>query len=239
MKIGIIQTGRIGDIIIAMPIAQYFIELGHIVIWPIDERWFDFFKEADPRISFVSVQHQFCKPDTFDWLVENPKAILQHYGCDIIHILYSSFLGVSPERDRLCTSLKFDEFKYAICNVPFEKKWHLSINRNKSREMELLGKLNLTGDYVVVHSVGSNESKGVNIILPKDIQESCQVVTISPLSPSLFDWIPILEGAKELFLVDSSPANLVEQLCIKTKKNLYLISEALFTPVYANGWTFK
>ncbi len=56
---------------------------------------------------------------------------------------------------------------------------------------------------------------------------------------SPFDWIPLFERANELFLIDSGPANIVEQLRIKTKKTLYLRSPVESTPVYASGWNFE
>jgi hypothetical protein len=239
MKIGLVQTGKIGDIIIALPIAQHFIDQGHEVFWPIDERWFGFFKEAAPQVNFKPVQHKFAIPDSIEYLLEYPKSIVHHYGCDKVYILYSNFYNVFTERDHLANSLKFDEFKYAISGVPFQKKWTLSVVRNVVREAELISKLNIRGNYVVTHDTGSDAQEKVNIELPEEIRDTCQVIPISQISDSPFDWIPVFEGAKELFLIDSAPANLVEQLGIKTKKTLYLRSAVGFTPVYSNGWAFK
>ena len=44
MKIGFIQTGAIGDIVIALPAAKWYVDRGCQIFWPIDSRFFDFFK---------------------------------------------------------------------------------------------------------------------------------------------------------------------------------------------------
>jgi len=55
---------------------------------------------------------------------------------------------------------------------------------------------------------------------------------------SIFYWIKILENAKQIFAVDSAPANLVEGLKLKNEK--YLLIKALDhpkgTPVMRSGW---
>ena len=35
-RIGIIQPGRIGDILICLPIAKWYYDRGHEIIWPVD-----------------------------------------------------------------------------------------------------------------------------------------------------------------------------------------------------------
>jgi hypothetical protein len=54
-RIGFIQTRGIGDIIIALPIADAFIEQGCEVYWPIDAAFVSAFAAAKPEVRFLPV----------------------------------------------------------------------------------------------------------------------------------------------------------------------------------------
>ena len=47
MKIGLLQTTSIGDIVIAAPIAQYFVAQGHQVLWPVSDRYQPWIQPVD------------------------------------------------------------------------------------------------------------------------------------------------------------------------------------------------
>lgn len=55
MKIGIIQTRGIGDILIALPIAKYFHDNNNEVFWPIDEKFLPSFQEVAPWVNWIGV----------------------------------------------------------------------------------------------------------------------------------------------------------------------------------------
>ena len=56
MKIGLIQSRGIGDIIIGLPIAKYFVDQGHVVLWPINEEFMSSFVNAAPYVEFLPVK---------------------------------------------------------------------------------------------------------------------------------------------------------------------------------------
>jgi hypothetical protein len=241
MRIALIQTCAVGDIIIALPIAQHFVRQGHQVVWPIDEIYFEFFKEAAPEIDFMPVPRAYTGVETLAYFLTFPLRIAEHFGCDRKYILYSSLGELDLGNERLAGALKFDEYKYAVAGVSFSKKWDLALCRNSEREQLLLDSLSLslTDDYVVVQESSGDGSIRASIDVPPALQNTCRIIPIQGLTMSLFDWIPVLENAKELFLIDSAPANLVEQLRINTKKTLYLRSPMSHTPVFAQNWLFK
>ena len=127
-KIGLIQTGGIGDIVIALPIADYFIEAGHEVVWPVRESNFKIFRETAPQVNFLSVTQ-----DDRGQAYDTPMQMLREQNCGQIFCLYSYLEKHDVTNKSLACSLKFDEYKYAIAGVPFERKWKLQLQRNPQR----------------------------------------------------------------------------------------------------------
>jgi hypothetical protein len=234
-RIGIVQTRGIGDIIIALPIAEYFVEQGHEVYWPIDRKFVDMFSRAKPEVNFLAVDGGMHEPRGY--LLNDPLRLLGEHSPDRTIMLYSIIGNLNISDVRLSRSLKFDEYKYAIAGVPFERKWTLEIERDLAREQALFDRLNIERDYVVVHDRGFDFD--VPIQLPPEIQSDFQVVRVEELTDSPFDWLLTLERAAELFMIDSSLANLVEQLNLPNRKRLYFRSDLMYTPVYKNGWRFS
>lgn len=240
MKIGLIQSGGIGDIVIAAPIAQHYIDMGHDVYWPVGDRFFPFLQPAFPAINFISIGPQPWGYDSLDHAYNRPAAELAKRGCEQIFSLYSNLSGepgtnfdqvIDP---RLANSLKFDEYKYAVARVPFAKKWQLRMVRDRGREQALLERLELRKDYVLIHDRGSNFS--ADIEPTEEMARDYQIVRISEITDNPFDWLSAIEGASMLFLIDSCFANLAEQLDIGRQRTLFLRSGVRFTPVFKNTW---
>jgi hypothetical protein len=230
VRIGLIQAGGIGDIIIALPIADYFIERGCEVFWPVEDRHAPVFQPVKPEVHFIPI------PGGQGLAYDTPLNCLKELGCDPIFPLIS-YLDSKEIYDKgLSNSLKFDEYKYAIAGVPFSKKWELRIRRDPSREAALKERLEIRRPYICVHRHASNW--GFNLAMPKEWTEQYQIIEVSPMTDSPFDWIGTLEGAAKLVLIDSCFANLVEQLNIPGEKFFLLRSPIQFTPVMKNGWRF-
>jgi hypothetical protein len=230
MRIGLIQSRGIGDIIIALPIADYFLERGDEVHWPIDDRFVAMFKRVKPEVNFIPI----ARGDGFYY--DLPLQRLQALQCERIVTLYSYLKDKPVYNKALSQSLKFDEYKYAIAGVPFARKWQLRINRDLQREEQLKRSLGITGPYICFHGKGSDCEVKFN--LRPDWREKYRVIEISEVTDSPFDWIGTLEQASKVVLMDSCFANLVDQLDLKVEKYLILRSAMGFTPVYGNGWTF-
>jgi hypothetical protein len=230
-RVGIIQTRAIGDIIIALPIADHFIEQGCEVYWPIERTFEPAFRRVKPDIHFIPLEFE---PN---YWYQTPLAKLRELACEEIFPLYSYLKSdeAVPHRG-LAASLKFDEYKYAIAGVPFARKWDLRLQRDMQREMELHKRLNITKPYICRHMAGKAVTYQIRV--PREWENEYQVIDISELTDSPFDWIYTLEHASKLILIDSCFANLVEQLNLPMEKRLLLVSRVEGTPVMKNGWKF-
>jgi len=192
-KIGIVQPGRIGDIIITLPIAKWYHDAGYEVHWPVASEFF-------PLFEYVNYVKAYSLGSTSP--VE-AKVILKDIPILDLSIGFGNKKLDSKWR---ASGLSFDRWKYREAGVPFHNKYNLVINRNFKKERELKELLGLPNRYVVTHSKGTRGS------FDFDVPGSVEVEEIEGFT--LFDWIGVLEGASSIACVDSCVANLVEQLGI-------------------------
>jgi len=232
-KIGLIQTRGIGDIIMALPIADHFIEQGCEIVWPIDQRFMPIFEPIKPSIQFFPVMEKEGGPN---YLVNEPVTITREQGCDRTIILYSYVSNQQVYDPRLSEVLKLDEYKYAIAGVPLSKKWTLNYERQMEKEVALFDSLDIKEDYVCIHDIGSNMPAPAEI--PVHLTAGLRIVRVEDLTDSPLDWRLTLERAKRLIMVDSCLSNLVEQINLKTEKYLITRAPVQHPPVYKNGWQF-
>lgn len=231
MKIGLIQSRGIGDIIIALPIAKFFSDQGHQVFWPIDERFMASFQPAANYVNFLPFRFE----SNLDGFLKHPASILQHHGCERIIPLYSYLAGVKVNNQVLFNSLKFDEYKYAVAGVPFGEKWNLCIKRDNQREQALYDRTVKSPEYVVVHQVGSNFKSALSV---PNRYHGLQRIDLSEATDNIFDWLMILERASLLILIDSCFANLVDQMRLSNEKYFLFRSDTKFTPVLKCAWKY-
>lgn len=237
MKIGIIQTRGLGDIIIAAPIAMFYVNQGAQVHWPIDSNFATQFQEAFPRINFIPIDPLVTGDKTADYFYNTPLEILNSLGCEKIFPLYSSLTGFDFANSRFQSTMTFDAYKYAVANVPFLEKWNFHPRRNLKREAQLIERLQIAQDepYVVFHDQGSDFTAPIEQYVRS---LDCRAIRIEPISSSIFDWLGVLENCRSAFVVDSCYANMIEQLNLPIEKSLYLRSPLPFTPIFKNKWTF-
>lgn len=228
-RIGLIQSRGLGDIVIALPIAKWYHDLGFEVIWPIDEKFYPSFKDSADYVNFIPFKFM----PSLEGFYTTPLKLLHENKCSKIFTLYSYLSNLPINQRDLYNSLTFDQYKYAISKVPFQEKWNLCIKRDKQREEHLFNKLIKQDDYVLIQDTGSNVK--VNLIIPNQYKNYNKIY-IDESTDSIFDWLKIIENAKVLFLIDSCFANLVEQLKIKTPKYFIFRSICNFTPVMMSKW---
>jgi len=228
MKIGLIQSRGIGDIIIALPIAKYFVDRGCEVLWPIDEDFVTSFRSAAPYVEFIPLKKEH------DWFAQVPFERLKERACDRIVPLYS-YLSHRHTNQALAQFLKFDQYKYAISGVPFQEKWQLSIVRDREREDRLFRAVVRGNDFVVAHVQSSRVHADFDLAA---LAEGREIVEITPRTDSVFDWLSVIERASLRVLIDSCFANLTEQLGIVGPKIFLPTSDVHFTPVLCGDWKF-
>jgi hypothetical protein len=237
MKLGIIQTRGLGDIVIAAPIAMYYIERGCEVYWPIDSEFISSFKNAFPKINFIPVEKSKTGDSTSDYFYNTPLEKLNQLNCNSITCLYSHLSNFDLGQSKLQESLNFDAYKYAIAKVPFKEKWNFHPKRNLINEAKLFEKINLdpSEKYILVHEEGSNFQMSVESFTEKNIR----AVRISPITDNIFDWIGVIENCHKAYLIDSVYANIVEQLNLTIEKTFFTRSKSNFTPTLLNKWDIK
>lgn len=197
--VGIVQPGRIGDIIIVLPIAKWYYDRGYRVIWPVCSEYFPLFD----YVNYV---------DPID--IGKDIAGSYHRALDILkgkNINKLLDLGIGfgrREDDWISSKLHFNEWKYKEARVPPEERFNLQIVRDFVKEYKLWNfvkekyKLN-GGPYEVIHDDGTKGpykfgKDGIRIRHTEGF--------------TVFDWIGVIEGAEHLYCVDSCVANLADQL---------------------------
>jgi hypothetical protein len=231
VKIGLIQSRGLGDVIIALPIAKFFVDRGNEVLWPIHEDLVPSFIGAAPYVEFIPV-----KKEGVNSMYEVPLECLKGRGCERIIALYSA-LRHRPDiiNAKFAESSRFDEYKYAVAGVPFREKWNLQIARNGERERRLFQDVVTSNNFVVCHLQGGDVRAELDV---KAIAGDREIVQITNRTESVFDWLLVIERASLRIMIDSCFSNLTEQLRIPGPKIFIRRSQMSFTPVMLGDWMF-
>jgi hypothetical protein len=226
-KIGFIQPGRLGDIIILLPAAKYFHDQGHKIFWPIFKNYISQFKDYISYVNFLPIESNIYTG------VSDSYNALKEINVTETYDVAATFPGSVCTEDYVKAGdglkIPFDKYKYDRLKVPLEEKWKLQIKRNFKKEEELFNLYVKESEYCVCcleHSGGR---------LNKQLDSNgIQMIEINT-KHNIFDWIKILENAKVIALVESSISNLVEQLNMPNKKILFKKDDSRL-PVLRNNW---
>lgn len=235
-KLGIIQSRGLGDIVIALPIANAYRKQGWEIYWPICEEFVSSVKDSAPWVKWIPIP-----TDSGRFFYDVPIERLHNLKVENALCLYQALTGhpelVSRQEFQIT---KFDQLKYHAAGVPFLEKWTLAdcITRDPKREQALKDKLALKEEepYVVVHLQGSNHTATYD---PSWIPEGWRVIEITEQTDCVFDWLGVLEGAEAIIAVDSVFSNIVDQMKITESVDCYFIprSHIHLTPVLGGSWT--
>lgn len=234
-RIGIIQSRGMGDIVIALPIALHYREQGHQVVWPICEQFMVNVKQHVPWVEWIPM---VADPQGL-FFYDTPMKLLEGRVDEIVNLM--QFLSSRPQDSDpdLFPILKFDQYKYARAGVPFKNKLRLGecITRDPVAERALIKRAVKSDRYIVTHLTGSDVRLDLDF---SDAEEQgYQVVRVEDWAGfSIFDWIPLLEGAESLYLIDSCFANMVDQLDIGRDKWFIRRSKMDLTPVLLSDWNY-
>lgn len=231
-RLGIIQSRGLGDLIIALPIAHYYYQEGWEIYWPICEEFMPSMKPTAPWVHWIPIP--FDRPGRYFYDI--PMERLRNFGCDEILPLYQALTG-HPEfsNEVYFQHTKFDQYKYIRAGVPFHYKWRLNecITRNSEREQELYKRVVTNPNYALLHLQGWDHKANFDrSIIPQDWQQ----IEITALTDNLFDWLTIIEQAQSIIMVDSSMANLVDQLGLGDDRYFIPRSHIGLTPVQGQHW---
>lgn len=109
---------------------------------------------------------------------------------------------------------------YDQVKLPYSTRYSdFYIKRNYFREETLKKILNLPEDYAFCNTTASSGKYNISI------KSRLHIIQLSPYTDSIFDWIPVIEGAKEIHTIDSSVFQLIKQLPTTKEKFFYDIRE--------------
>lgn len=155
------------------------------------------------KSNLANVQRMLIDKPELDFFVVNQDSdFINHYE-QHKHI---PLVKVGFEK---CNNSAFDKSFYESVNVPFVERWQSwYIQRDSDQENKILQALNINEDYIFVHDESSTGKYNLNI--------SSKLRQVKPTKlnceKSIFDWIKIIENAKEVHVISSSFAHLVNSL---------------------------
>ena len=144
--------------------------------------------------------------------------------------IYSKVIRVGFE---YCDINNWETSFYALCGLDYSLRYsNFKIERDYDSEKLLLSKLSLPDKYIFCNI---NSSVGE---FPITIESDLPKIYLQPLTDSIFDWIPVIEGAQEIHTIDSSIFHLMKQLSLPQKKIYYNVIEGRTTTLLndVEGW---
>jgi len=231
-KLGIIQSRGLGDIVIALPIAKHYADLGWEVYWPITAPWVEQMEHYAPWVKWIPVN---VDPGPFFYDV--PLQRLRNFKCDEIICLYNALTG-HPEfsNEPFFQFTTFDQYKYVQAGVPFLKKWTLDqcITRDPAREQAMYDRKIKNPNYVVTHLKSSQFTVKFDTSI---IPEGWDIIEIDD-DGYVFDWLKIIEGAQSIVMTNSVFANITDQLKIGDDKYFIPIHHLNWSPIWGTVWNW-
>lgn len=240
LKLGILQSRGLGDLVIALPIAHHYYKQGYKIYWPICEPFWSSMQNVAPWVNWIPIP---VDPQGNFFAVE-PIKRLRNLGIKEENILWLyQYLNSNPERTdlNLYAMMKFDQYKYATTGVPFKNKWLLDqcITRNHTREQQLFDKIVKNPQYWVVHQHASDCDYDIDT---GNIDPGCQIIEITEQTDNIWDWLKILENCQGMILIDSVFANIVDQLDLNPDADRYFMRKwnrgVDGNPVFLQEWTY-
>jgi len=231
-KLGIIQSRGLGDIVIALPIAKHYADLGWEVYWPITAPWVEQMSHYAPWVKWIPVD-----ADQGPFFYDVPLQRLRNFKCDEIICLYNALTG-HPEfsNEPFFQFTTFDQYKYVQAGVPFLKKWTLDqcITRDPAREQAMYDRKIKNPNYVVTHLRSSQYTVKFDTSI---IPEGWDIVEIDD-DGYVFDWLKIIEGAQSIVMTNSVFANITDQLKIGDDKYFIPLHHLNWSPTWGTVWNW-
>lgn len=196
----LIQPGKVGDIIICMPIAQYYINQGFLVEWQAPEQYDQMMQQIPGVLRVNSPMGSYEKVIDLSFGLNTKAAV---------HKVWS---------ERRATLDSFVTLKYELSGVPLSELRNLKYERDEQKESDLYEKLHPVKPYKLVHRASDY---GGAIDVTGD-----SIVEFTPVEGfTIFDWRKVIEQADEIHCIDSSLLNFVDRLQIEAKLFYYHIPQ--------------
>ena len=147
--------------------------------------------------------------------VDDDKGFLSLYSkCSATPVLRVGFEKTRPN--------DFDVSFYDCAQISFSERWNSwDLERDDEQEKKIIEEFDVTGDYIFVHDSSSVDKYNLNIdsdlpqIRPKRLSSE----------KSIFDWLGVIENAKEIHCVNSSFIHLINSYNFNNKKYYHTINQ--------------
>lgn len=205
------QPAGLGDILYCQKIGYYYQELGYKVIWPI-AKVFSYLPKYIKNFDYPCEEDQFPYKEIY--LDQNSREIIQN----------KNFIFI-PLHGHNLRNRSVMKSKYILNNLDFSNwKNYINIVRDLKKEEDLLNLLNPNNEKfrLTNYYFGSPpDSLRMKRIQFNDNLKEIELKYIN--SYTLFDWMTVLNNAKEICMTDSAAALLVELLKSNITKKLICI----------------
>lgn len=200
------QPAGIGDIFFLQKAAYFIQNAGYEIIWPIKDQ-FSFIKNYIqlPYIEFIEESNEFLHKDIYQ---------------SVYHILNTDdFLYIPFQYADLHYMGCTQRAKYKMIDVDYTD-WnkYLNINRNQNKERTLyydILKLNDSSDY---NFINRNYGSFPNYVQKQEVKSNNTLIDIEMRDIegySIFDWLYVIENAKNIYTVDTSLLYLIDGLNLR------------------------
>lgn len=209
MNLLLLQPGRLGDILICLPIAKYYSDKGYRVYWPVLEPYINTFDNID-YVNPIKLDG-----DVFD-VMSKCYSLSDEYEKVIDLSLGFPDSKVNKHHNDLEFASNFVEAKYKLAGVSLDERWSLSYNRNSEKEDALFDLIVGEEGYTLIHDEASC-GRLCSI-------EDTNVIRVAPIDGfNMFDWYKVAINANKIYCVDSSFCNFIESISdFKDKEKYYI-----------------
>lgn len=163
----------------------------------------------------------FCKPkycNSVQYLYRDTNIkIIPKDDYDVVKFLSTInnlnkiFIGHHHLINFINEGLSFDKAFYKQIGLNFKKRWSdFYVQRDVNRENTLYEKINPNKEYIFLH-----EDKSRNLLINRNFIENKNIQIIEPdikLTQNIFEYIKIIENAKEIHCIDSCFRLLVDSI---------------------------
>jgi len=191
------QPAGLGDILLCQKIASHYTKMGYDVVWPV-VKFYDYISEyiKNDGVTFYIEDEDFPHKQEF---LENQIQITQTDNFVYLPLQHADKIRID--------SKTFLYAKYDFCELePDNWLEYFELVRNKEREQKLIEhfEIDINEPYNVVNKTFATPPNTItnSSIVPKNDYKTINMEILG--WDRIFDWMGVLENAKEIHTVDTS-----------------------------------
>lgn len=204
----------LGDLVYTSSIAVHLINQGYKVYWPV--------------VGDYKLLQEYIKIEGLVWCSEEDDFPMKKYYKQPESIAFDNgdkYFALMPEADNLPTAQWMARRHFWArdkLGIEFgDFRRNVKINRNLEREKKLIETYDLHGDYILANDIFSYQHK-VDLNIESNLPVHYMYADKDRENGfNYFDWILAMQNAKEIHVVHSGLAYLVDKYCNKNKIYLY------------------